>query len=133
MNPSDFIRKKTREWITKAENGLRSAEILLDDPDPPTDTACYYCQQAVEKYIKALLTSCQIEFTKSHDLDYLSKLVSPKIDIADYKEDMVSLSKYAIEPRYPADLPIYYPVEEAKQAPDKAKEIIAFLKKILNG
>jgi len=133
MNPSEFIKEKTQEWVAKAENDLRSAEILLDDPDPPTDTACYHCQQAVEKYLKAFLTQHQIEFMKSHDLDYLSKLVPSKTEIADYKDDILSLNKYAIEARYPADIPILYSTEEAKTALNKAKRITSFIKNILNG
>ncbi|MCX5750225.1 MAG: HEPN domain-containing protein [Candidatus Saganbacteria bacterium] len=128
MNPSEFIKKKAAEWFTKAESDLRTAEILLADPDPPTDTASYHCQQSLEKYLKGILTFYQIDFIKSHDLDYLSKLVSQKLDLGNYLEAILSLNKYAIEARYPSDIPIFYPVEEAKKALETAKEIIRFIK-----
>lgn len=129
MNPNDFIEEKTKEWFAKAENDIRTAEIILGDPNPPTDTTCYHCQQAVEKYLKGLLTYYQIDFLKTHDLDYLYKLVSRKIGLQDYEADILSLNKYAIEARYPADLPILYPIEEAKEALIKAEEIIKFIRK----
>jgi len=132
MNPSEFIKEKAKEWFAKAENDLKSAEIILEDPQPPTDTACYHCQQAVEKYLKGLLTYHQIEFIKTHDLDYLYKLAVEKINLHDYREDILSLNKYAIEARYPADIPVIYSMEEAKAALDKAREITKFIKSNLD-
>ena len=128
MNLNEFTKEKTKEWFAKAENDLRTAEIILNDPNPPTDTTCYHCQQAVEKYLKGLLTYYQIDFIKSHDLDYLCKLLIQKLNLSDYKDGILSLNKYAIEARYPADIPILYPIEEAKVALEKAKEIIDFIK-----
>ena len=43
------------EWLRKARNDLVSARILLAHGDPVTDTACFHCQQAVEKTLKAFL------------------------------------------------------------------------------
>lgn len=128
MNPSEFVNEKTKEWFAKANNDLRSAELILEDPDPPTDTTCYHCQQAVEKYLKGLLTYYQIEFMKTHDLDYLCKLAGQKVNLGDYVDDILSLNKYVIEARYPADIPILYSIEEAKAALEKAKEITSYIK-----
>lgn len=128
MNPNEFIKQKAQEWFDKAENDLRAAEIILSDMDPPTDTACYHCQQAIEKYLKGLLTLNQIDFIKTHDLDYLFKLSNKTIDLNDNKDDILSLNKYAIEARYPADEPIHYPVNEAIESLDKAKKIINRIK-----
>lgn len=128
MNPNEFIKEKAREWLAKAENDLKSAEIILADQNPPTDTACYHCQQAVEKYLKGLLTYYQIDFIKTHDLDYLYKLASQKIKLNDYKDEIISLNKYAVEARYPADIPILYSTDEAKSALNQAKDIINYIK-----
>ncbi len=40
-------------------------------------------------------------------------------------------SDLRIEPRYPADIPIYYSVEETKTAIKLAEEIIRFIKKAI--
>lgn len=128
MNNIEAYIAKSKEWLIKANNDLRSAEILMRDPDPPTDTICYHCQQALEKYLKGFLTRHQIEFIKTHDLDYLFKLCL-KIDknFNDYQDDILSVNKYAIETRYPADLPIFYSVKEAKLTLETTKEIIKFI------
>jgi len=36
----------------------------------------FHCQQAVEKYLKVLLTFYQIEFPKTHEIERLLALVS---------------------------------------------------------
>lgn len=131
MNPNEFIKQKAQEWFAKAENDVKAAEIILSDVDPPTDTVCYHCQQAVEKYLKGILTLHQIDFIKTHDLDYLFKLANKITDLTNYIEDIRSLNKYAIEARYPADEPILYPIEEAADALEKTKDIIKYIKSSL--
>ena len=41
-------------WLLKAESDLRSAQILIKDENPPTDSICFHAQQAVEKFFKSL-------------------------------------------------------------------------------
>lgn len=133
MNKNNPSKEKTLEWIKKAENDFRAAEILLSDPDPPTDTICYHCQQSVEKHLKAFLTANEKDFIKTHDLDYLTKLcLKIEKNFENYQADIISLNKYAIESRYPADIPILYSIEEAKQAFETSKEIIRFIKSQLS-
>jgi HEPN domain-containing protein len=76
------------------------------------------------------LTLENIEFFKSHDLDYLLKL-SKDCDskFTDYEEAVLVLNKYGIEPRYPADIPVFYSVEETKKAIKLAKELMSFMGK----
>ncbi|HGJ65477.1 TPA: HEPN domain-containing protein [bacterium] len=45
-----------KEWLKVAEDDLISAKILLGNDPPILVTACFHCQQAVEKSLKALLT-----------------------------------------------------------------------------
>lgn len=52
MNPKF---EECAEWLRKARNDLVSARILLAHGDPVTDTACFRCQQSVEKTLKAFL------------------------------------------------------------------------------
>ncbi|MEA3283008.1 MAG: HEPN domain-containing protein [Euryarchaeota archaeon] len=41
-----------------------------------TDTVCFHCQQAVEKYLKAFMVKHQIEFPKTHSVMTLINLCS---------------------------------------------------------
>lgn len=66
------------EWVTKAENDFRSADILLHSAELPIlDTACFHCQQSAEKYLKAFLTDRLIRFERTHVLTDLLGLCIP--------------------------------------------------------
>jgi len=73
------------EWIEKADHDLGSAKIIYLHLPDYFDTIAFHCQQAVEKYLKALLVYYCIEFSRSHDLVYLLELLSRKIEIDDSK------------------------------------------------
>ncbi|MBI5635486.1 HEPN domain-containing protein [Candidatus Micrarchaeota archaeon] len=63
---ADFV-----DWIKEAKNDLMAAENLgqakLFAP------ACFHCQQAAEKALKAILIKSKKEFPKSHSLMQLAK------------------------------------------------------------
>lgn len=46
MRPVD---DEVKAWLLKGKNDLISAQILLKGEPPVFDTACFHCQQAVEK------------------------------------------------------------------------------------
>lgn len=60
-----------RGWLSKAANDLRGARIDLEADPPLIEDALFHCQQAAEKSLKALLTSHDSSFKKTHDLDEL--------------------------------------------------------------
>ena len=62
---------QTKDWIEKADHDLGSAKIIFIHLPDYFDTIAFHCQQAVEKYIKAILVHKEIEFLRSHDLIYL--------------------------------------------------------------
>jgi len=60
MSEQPEITEVVRGWIEKAENDLRNAEYVLQmEQGCPTDTVCFHCHQCAEKYLKALLVSCE--------------------------------------------------------------------------
>ena len=80
MKPLDpDLESLLREWIEKAEADLEAAEQL--EPGVASSVRLreivgFHCQQAVEKYLKALLTFYQVEFPKTHEIERLLVLVS---------------------------------------------------------
>lgn len=55
--------------VKKAENDLRVAsQILRRRKGIIPDAACFFCQQCVEKYLKARLLESGIAFSRTHDL-----------------------------------------------------------------
>jgi HEPN domain-containing protein len=92
----------TKEWIEKADHDLGSAKIIYLHLPDYFDTIAFHCQQAVEKYIKAVLFFNKIEFQRSHDLIYLLELLSGKIEIEeDWYKIAVSLNNFSVQIRYP--------------------------------
>ena len=53
----------TREWVHKAENDFTVVcQILRRRKDPVPDAACFFCQQCIEKYLKARLVEASLPF-----------------------------------------------------------------------
>ncbi len=94
--------EEIKEWIEKAEHDLGSAKIIYLHLPDYFDTIAFHCQQAVEKYIKAILVSYRIEFQRSHDLVYLLELLSRSIEIDEVKfRKAFTLNNYGVQIRYP--------------------------------
>ena len=53
MTP-DF-KEYINSWLQKAENDILSAQRLLEIEPMILDNACFHCQQAAEKSLKAFL------------------------------------------------------------------------------
>jgi HEPN domain-containing protein len=75
----------------------------------------FHAQQAVEKYLKALLTRHQTEFPKTHVIRHLLLLLQPvEPALANALEDANWLSPFGVDIRYPADFPETLPGDEAR-------------------
>jgi HEPN domain-containing protein len=123
MNVND---KRIKEWIDKADHDLGSAKLIyLHIPDY-FDTIAFHCQQAVEKYLKAILDYYGIEFQRSHNLVYLLEMVSGKIEILDERYDnAILLNGFSVQIRYP-DRTIYLTKEELEMSIKIAEDFRTF-------
>lgn len=74
--PEAPLVRLVRQWIGKGDIDYRTAERLLRDDDPIREAVAFHCQQAVEKYLKAVLVSRQVEFPKTHSIAQLLDLIS---------------------------------------------------------
>ena len=71
------MKLSTREWVKKAENDFKAAcQILRQRKDMVPDAGCFFCQQCIEKYLKARLMDAGITFPRTHDLRLLPKSLS---------------------------------------------------------
>jgi len=93
-----------RQWIIKADEDIKVIDYLAaEDISLFTSAICFHAQQAVEKYLKAFLVSNEIDFRKTHDLDYLlaeCKKINP---IAFEGIELENLTEYRVGVRYPDD------------------------------
>jgi HEPN domain-containing protein len=110
------IDEYVKRWITKAKRDLKVSEHELSLPkeDVITDAVCFHCQQAVEKLLKAYLASKNVDFGKTHNLEYLLELCAK--EDPDFKPiELGNLSFYAVEIRYSDEF--YTPsFDEAKES-----------------
>jgi len=130
--PDEVVKDLVRQWLGKAEEDFKVAELLLVEDTPYLATAGFHSQQAAEKFLKALLVRHQIEFPKTHDLGKLLDLLSAtEPEIVEALEDVSALDPYGDQTRYPGDLPAVSrkEAEEAlglsRQLRDQISELLA--------
>ena len=92
-----------KNWLFRAKEDIAVIDSLFDtDPALYASTICFHAQQAVEKFLKAFLIYNDVDFPRTHDVDYLL-LECQKIDSKDFNIDLGSLSDFGVSIRYPDD------------------------------
>src|ERR1700682_5121453 len=96
------MKRMTAPWVRKAEADVRGAKRLASARPSLNDLVCFHCQQAAEKYLKAILQEFGLRVPKIHDLEELLESLLP-LDptLAPLRRGLVSLSRYAVDFRYP--------------------------------
>ncbi len=118
--------EEVKEWIEKADHDLGSAKVIYLHLPDYFDTIAFHCQQAVEKYIKAILVFNKIEFQRSHDLVYLLELLSRRIEIDEIRfKKAFTLNSFGVQIRYP-NKTIKLTKDELKSAIQISEEFRAF-------
>jgi HEPN domain-containing protein len=117
-------------WLTKAEEDLAAARLILGGSLSSWDTSSFHSQQAAEKAIKAVLVRHQINFPKSHDIGELLQLAEPcapgiSADLADAQ----ILTPYAVDTRYPGTEPVSK--AEAARHVDLADRVLEYVRQHL--
>ena len=74
-----------------------------------SSSICFHAQQAVEKFLKEFLVYHDIDFPKTHDVDFLL-LECKKINDKIFDIDLGSLTDFGVSIRYPDDF--YIPDKE---------------------
>jgi HEPN domain-containing protein len=106
----------------RAEEDFNAAESLIAQGTSFLNTVCFHSQQAAEKFLKAFLTYHQIEFPKTHDIaELLDLIASINSDLSEFLHDIVILTNYGVDVRYPGDFP-EVTIKDAKQAIQMAEK-----------
>lgn len=119
MQPLDpDVESLLRQWIEKAAADLEVARRIAADATNNLrmrEIVGFHCQQAAEKYLKALLTRYQVEFPKTHDIKMLLQLVETVSGpVAGSLSAARWLTPFGVEIRYPGDTAEMLPGDEAK-------------------
>jgi HEPN domain-containing protein len=121
--PEEIKRKVAAEWLSKANSDFDLAEHLLAEGTAFLNAIAFSSQQAAEEYLKAFLVWHQVSFPKTHDLEEILDLVETvDADLAESLRDIIILTLYGVELRYPGDRP--------DATPEVAREAVALARKV---
>jgi HEPN domain-containing protein len=99
-----------KNWLFRANEDILVIENLFESGSEMfSSSICFHAQQAVEKFLKAFLVYHDIDFPKTHDLDFLL-LECKKINDKIFDIDLGSLTDFGVSVRYPDDF--YIPDKE---------------------
>ena len=120
-----------KTWLEFADYDLKTAR--WEAKGKIYTSACYSCQQAAEKALKALILAKQGRIPKLHNLDRLiTTIKSFQVDTFSIEDEARELDQYYITTRYPGQYggpEGLYNEEDAKKAIIAAKNILQFVKK----
>jgi HEPN domain-containing protein len=116
------MKRETVKWVRKAEQDWEVAHKLAKGDQPPRDIVCFHCQQAAEKYLKALLQENGLVVPKTHELaDILDLLVPGDVALARLTRKADSLTQYAVDYRYPGMMASKRQMEAALRHVDRIR------------
>lgn len=96
------MKKRTEEWIRKAEDDRTIARREIQSDDSVWDGVCFHAQQCAEKYLKAVLEEKEIEVPKIHDLVVLLDRTGEwSQNLAQARSALARLSTFGVATRYP--------------------------------
>ncbi|MBW8051826.1 MAG: HEPN domain-containing protein [Cytophagales bacterium] len=122
---NDNLLDYIKQWLSKAKDDLVAARRLIEIEPYILDPACFHCQQAVEKFLKAYLVFKEFNFEKTHNIKYL--LVECSNFDEDFKNiDVKNINDFAVVIRYPDDalMPDLVQAEEFLQIVEQVKTLV---------
>jgi len=121
------MKRQVEDWLLLADKDLQAAGIIINDEYPLTNIVAFHCQQAIEKYFKALILEKGIPLIKTHDLIKLNGMINEFKNLGIDEKKLMVLNEIYMDSRYPGDLglmPDGIPTnEEAKEFIEYANEI----------
>ena len=130
MSTKKPLENIVREWLSLADDDLQVAKEVAQGQR--WRVMCFLSQQAVEKYIKTLLIYRQIPFERTHDIEALIALLNDaeKLDLK--RPEIIDLSDYAVDTRYPGHEADHLDKSDADRALEAAIRVSKSIHKALN-
>src|SRR4030042_5199560 len=107
------MKDETLTWVSYADENLDVARLVLEHGH--LNSSLQNAEQAIEKYLKALVIERDINFLRTHSIRELVRILAEQGIIVDISDDEIDL----IDTIYPpSKYPIYSALPDAM--PDKA-------------
>lgn len=100
--PNELVMRETARWLRYSREDLDAAVALQSRT---YRHSCLLAQQSSEKAIKSIYVFLDLRVPRSHDLDMLRTLLPDGWDVKTRFENLSELSLWAIESRYPGNMP----------------------------
>jgi HEPN domain-containing protein len=98
--------------LSKACEDHHLATLVVNDDSVSDEHVGFFCQQAIEKAIKSVLSRRSVRYRRTHDLaELIDLLTDHRIDHPPELEASIDLTPFAAEMRYD-----YLPGEQGDQA-----------------
>jgi HEPN domain-containing protein len=96
------FEERSRILAAKAEEDATAVRELLENPLLSDRIIGFHAQQAVEKYLKAVIAARERTYLPRHDIDYLLDLVeqTPGDPVPVDRDLLTALTVYAVPLRY---------------------------------
>jgi|SRR3989338_5212575 len=118
------MKEETKRWMKRAERDLMTSKHNIKSKD--YYAASFWCQQAVEKALKAVILEKKGELVKIHDLVELGK----KAEIKEESLKLLERLTYVYtDARYPDTGSNRYSKRESEDDLKIAKEVVLWVKK----
>ena len=126
-NKTDVVKG----WVRKAESDFKASKASIQAD--ALDAACFHAQQMAEKYLKAFLVYCGIDFPYTHNISTLLELCSDHADWPNELQEAEQLTLYSVTTRYPGeaeevtDAEATSAIEVARKVRDRVREELKLL------
>lgn len=121
------MTKYVSEWLQRAEDDLKTIEVLLRE-GVALRMVCFHAQQAAEKCMKGYLAYHEKHVRKIHELDeLLAECEQFDAAFRTLREDALYLTQFYVDTRYPEVLGDVSSAE-ATRAQEAAKRVCDFVK-----
>jgi HEPN domain-containing protein len=125
---TDYVKN----WIARADEDMKTINLLLKEGETHANPICFHAQQAGEKYLKGFLAYHDLHVRKIHDLEILVK-DGKNMDktLAELVPQAKLLNQFYTESRYPDDYVEFSP-QDAKDGYEAAQKIKDFVLSKIN-
>lgn len=113
------MKEEIKGWWNKAKDDFEKAKILFNNEK--YDGTAFFCQQSVEKALKALTIKEKNKLKKIHDLVELGKGINLPKNFIEYCKELTLAYIYS---RYPD-------IKEEKNIKDISNKFLSYTKEIL--